>query len=108
MTDMINCYCFFLGKKINDTFNVGFENYTINSIAEMIKKNLKKTKINRNKSLDVRSYRLYAGKLLKFGFSPLKNANDAIKDIIINFGNKKILNKKTNLRSIYLNSYLKK
>ena len=29
---------FFPRKKINDTFNVGFENYTINSIAEMIKK----------------------------------------------------------------------
>ena len=59
-------------------------------------------KINRNKSIDVRSYKLFAGKLLSVGFKKSKSANDAINDLIQNFNNKKIKDRNTNLRSIFL------
>ena len=106
--DMINCYNYFIGKKVSDTFNVGFENYSINNIASIIKENLPKVKINKNSSLDVRSYRLYAKKLLNHGFKPLKNANNAVQELIINFEKNKISQRDTNLRSVFLSTYLKK
>ena len=74
----------------------------------MINKSLKKVKINRNKSIDVRSYKLFAGKLLSVGFKKSKSANDAINDLIQNFNNKKIKDRNTNLRSIFLSKNLKK
>jgi len=106
--DMIKCYCFFLKNNKRGIYNVGFENYSILKIAKIIKKNLKKIKIIKNSSLDVRSYRLYPKKLLKTSFEPVKNAEDAVKDIIINFERKKILQRKTNYRSVFLSKLLKK
>ena len=106
--DMIDCYLFVLKKKLTGIFNVGFENYPIIQIAKLIKKNLPKIVIKKNNSLDVRSYRLYAGKLLKKGFKPKKDAGKAITDIIINFNNKKILENETNYRSVYLSKVLGK
>ena len=38
--DMIDCYLFVINKKITGIYNVGFENYSINKIANLIKKNL--------------------------------------------------------------------
>ncbi len=105
--DMINCYNYFIGKKINDIFNVGFENYSINNIANIIKENLPKVKIRKNSSLDVRSYRLYSRKLLDHGFKPTKNANNAVQELIINFEKNKILQQDTNLRSVFLSNFLK-
>ena len=104
--DMINCYNYFIGKKVSDTFNVGFENYSINNIANIIKENLPKVKIKKNSSLDVRSYRLHAKKLLNHGFKPLKNANNAVQELIINFEKNKIFQRDTNLRSVFLRTYL--
>ena len=63
ISDMIDSYLFFLKNKKKVTFNAGFENYSINKIAKMINKSLKKVKINRNKSIDVRSYKLF-GKIV--------------------------------------------
>ena len=108
ISDMIDSYLFFLKNKKKGIFNVGFENYSINKIAKMINKSLKKVKINRNKSIDVRSYKLFAGKLLSVGFKKSKSANDAINDLIQNFNNKKIKDRNTNLRSIFLSKNLKK
>jgi phosphomevalonate kinase len=74
----------------------------------MINKNLEKVKIKKNSSIDVRSYKLYAGKILSIGFKKSKSSNDAIIDLINNFNNKKIKNRKTNLRSVFLSQNLKK
>jgi len=106
--DMIDCYLFVLRKKIVGVFNVGFENYPIIKIAQLIKKNLSKIIIKKNNSLDVRSYRLYAGKLLKKGFKPKRDAETAINDIIKKFKDKKILRNETNYRSLYLSKLLSK
>ena len=106
--DMIDCYLFVINKKITGIYNVGFENYSINKIANLIKKNLPNITIKKNNSLDVRSYRLYAGKILKKGFKPKRDAEVAINDIIKEYLNRKILNNETNYRSIYLSKILKK
>jgi len=106
--DMINCYLFFLKKKLSGIFNVGFENYPIYKIAKLIKKNIPYLVIKRNNSIDIRSYRLFSGRLLSKGFRPLKNTEYAIMDLIKNYKSKKIINRKTNFRSIYLAKYLKK
>ena len=50
ISDMIDSYLFLKNKK-KGTFNVGFENYSINKIAKMINKSLKKVKINRTNLL---------------------------------------------------------
>tara|TARA_B110000483_G_C18179202_1_gene536258 strand:+ start:1570 stop:2517 length:948 start_codon:yes stop_codon:yes gene_type:complete len=106
--DMIESYLFFLKNNKTGIFNVGFENYSISKIADMINKNLESVKIKKNSSIDVRSYRLYAGKILSIGFKKSKSSNDAIIDIINNFNNKKIKDRKTNFRSIFLSKNLKK
>ena len=106
--DMIESYLFFLKNNKTGIFNVGFENYSISKIADMINKNLESVKIKKNSSIDVRSYRLYAGKILSIGFKKSKSSNDAITDIINNFNNKKINDRKTNFRSIFLSKNLKK
>ena len=106
--DMIESYLFFLKNNKTGIFNVGFENYSISKIADMINKNLESVKIKKNSSIDVRSYRLYAGKILSIGFKKSKSSNDAITDIINNFNNKKIKDRKTNFRSIFLSKNLKK
>ena len=87
--DMIKCYDFFLNNNKHGIFNVGFENYSINRISEMIKKNLKKIKIRKNYSIDIRSYRLFSGKLLSNGFQPSKKTNNAIVDLIQSYKSKK-------------------
>lgn len=78
--DMINCYEFFIKKNITGTFNVGFENLSVNKIAQSVKKIIP-TKIKIKKSNDPRSYRMNAEKLLKFGFRQLYNHKDAIVDL---------------------------
>lgn len=105
--DMISCYLFFLKKKISGTFNLGFENFSIEKIAKIIQENVLKCKIKKNNSLDIRSYRLFSGKIKLVGFKPTKNTNFAIMDLIHNYKLNKILNLKTNYRSKYLSSILK-
>ncbi len=106
--DMIRSYLFFLNNKKKGIFNVGFENYSISKIADMINRNLEKVKIKKNSSIDVRSYKLYAGKILSIGFKKSKSSNDAIIDLINNFNNKKIKDRKTNFRSVFLSQNLQK
>jgi len=105
--DMIKCYLFFLKNKSTGTFNLGFENFPIIKIAKLIKTNLPDCSIRRNNSKDIRSYRLFAGKIRSIGFKPSKNSNFAIKDLIQNYKFNKIFKRKTNYRSIYLSKYLK-
>ncbi len=88
--DMVDAYNFFIMNKKTGTFNIGFENFSINKISELIQKNYKKSKIKRNKSIDVRSYRLHSNKILKLGFKPKKNSLEAIKELLDIFSSKRI------------------
>ena len=65
-------YIYFLKNK-KGTFNIGFENFSINKISSIIKKINKHCKVIKNKSIDLRSYRLHSNKILKSGFRPKKN-----------------------------------
>ena len=107
INEMINCYLFCLEKKITGIFNVGFENFEISEVAKMIKESLPNIKIKRNSSIDVRSYRLYAGKILSKGYVPIYKTKNAIFDIIRNHKFKKYFNKSTSYRSLFLSSYIK-
>ena len=79
-------------NKIDSGFyNAGFENISILDIAKKIKTKLKNIKIKISPSNDPRSYRQCSDKLLKLGFVPKKNVEDAIDEIIISY-NKNILN----------------
>ena len=104
--DMLLAYNFSLKKNITGTFNVGFENYKIIKIAQMVKNTLKDTSIKVKKIDDIRSYRLFPGKFKKKGFKPSKNTQDAINDII--FYNKigKIKNNSKSYRSNFLKKVL--
>jgi nucleoside-diphosphate-sugar epimerase len=108
--DMIRVYKFFLNNNCKGTFNIGFENYTINKIAKIIIKTLnnKKIKIKRLRSNDVRSYRLDSSKILKLGFKPKYTIKDAIKELLENFNKKKLFLQKNSLRVNFLKSFLLK
>lgn len=81
--DLVNLYQFFFKKhkKFNGIFNAGFENLKIIEIAEIVKKIIPaKIKIFKN-NIDIRNYRVNSSKLLRLGFKPKKNVEDAIKEI---------------------------
>ena len=91
-------------KKANgEIFNVGFENLTINNIAIKVKKIVekifkKKINIIKEKSDDIRSYRVNSDKIKKIlGFYPKKNVSDAIKEMSIEFKRKKLKDSFTNI-----------
>ncbi len=89
--DMVGVYIHFLkNKKLpNGAYNAGFENSSIISIANKIKKKTK-TKIHIRKSNDPRSYRQSSLKLIKTGYKPEKSVNDAINELIKSFKKKEI------------------
>ena len=94
ISDICDVYEFFLknNNKIDSGFyNAGFENISILDIAKKIKTKLKNIKIKISPSNDPRSYRQCSDKLLKLGFVPKKNVENAIDEIIISY-NKNILN----------------
>ncbi len=107
--DMLNAFNFFLlKKKVGGTYNIGFENFSIIKVAKMIKRVLKSTKIIVNKEFDIRSYRLYANKILKNGFENKFNVEDAIKEFIISYNRNEIKSFKSSYRTSYLSKILKK
>ena len=81
--DLVNIYLFFLENKFNfsDIFNAGFENISIMDIANLVKKHCN-SNIEIKKSNDPRSYRQNSDKLINLGFSPSKNVENAIEEII--------------------------
>jgi len=88
--DLMNVYLFFLNnnKKYNGIFNAGFENLSILEIANSIQK-VVNSKINIIKNVnDKRSYRIDSTKLIKLGFYPKKNINNAINEINAYYLNK--------------------
>lgn len=80
--DITDLYLFFLqNPKITGVFNAGFENLSIMEIASEISKRTG-ADINRRPSNDPRSYRVNSDKLSKAGFTPKKNVNIAITEMI--------------------------
>ncbi len=62
-------------------FNAGFENVSIMDIAKLVTKHVP-VEIEVTKSTDPRSYRLNSDKLIATGFSPKKNMENAILELI--------------------------
>jgi nucleoside-diphosphate-sugar epimerase len=94
--DMCNAYLFLIKqpKKLisGEVFNIGFENYSVNALCDLVTKNIKhKVLIKRLKSDDNRSYHISSKKIQKkLGFSNYYNIEDAIIELI-NIFKKKIL-----------------
>ena len=60
---------------------MGFENYSILKIAKKIQKKTG-AKLIVNRSIDIRSYRQDSTRLIKTGFKPKFDVDDAIKELI--------------------------
>jgi nucleoside-diphosphate-sugar epimerase len=94
--DMSNAYLFLIKqpKKLisGEVFNIGFENYSVNALCDLVTKNIKhKVLIKRLKSDDNRSYHISSKKIQeKLGFNNYYNIEDAIIELI-NIFKKKIL-----------------
>jgi nucleoside-diphosphate-sugar epimerase len=83
--DMCQLYLYLIqNPALTGIYNAGFENYTLNELAEKVQ-DLTDCKIVRNNALDPRSYRLDSSKLLATGFRPRSNVNEAIQDLISKF-----------------------
>jgi len=86
-------------EKINNQiFNVGHQNMSIMNIAKKVKKILqkkskKKIEIIKTPSNDIRSYHINSDKIYKYlKFKPKRGIEEAIKELITIFKNKKISN----------------
>ena len=91
LKDIIRVVDHFLFKKKKfkeDIYNMGFENYSILKIAKKIQKKTG-AKLIINKSVDIRSYRQDSSRLIKTGFKPKYNVDDAIDELIKYFSKKK-------------------
>jgi nucleoside-diphosphate-sugar epimerase len=78
--DMIGSYEFFIKKNITGTYNVGFENLSVEKIANSVKKIIP-TKVKIKKSNDPRSYRMNSDKLIRVGFKQKYHHINAIIDL---------------------------
>tara|TARA_B100001121_G_C18640711_1_gene599041 strand:+ start:204 stop:1184 length:981 start_codon:yes stop_codon:yes gene_type:complete len=77
-----------------EVFNVGYENQSVNEIANIVEKNMP-FKISKKiiKTNDNRSYHISSKRILdKLNFSPKKNISDAVKDLINAFEKKLLSN----------------
>ena len=98
ISDMVDSYLCLLKaetKKIsNQIFNVGFENHSVETLAQMVKNNInEKVEIEYSKSDDNRSYHINSKKISEeLDFIPKKNINEAIKDLIKAFDKKSLNN----------------
>jgi nucleoside-diphosphate-sugar epimerase len=80
--DVTDLYLFLLDNpQFTGIYNAGFENLTIFEIADKIRKKIP-CEIHVSKSNDIRSYRINSDKILKTGFTPKKNVDNAIEEII--------------------------
>ena len=88
--DICRVYEFFL-KNFDSLpsgfYNAGFENISINEIAQKVQSKLPYAKIEITPSNDPRSYRQCSDKLLSLGFIPEKKVDDAISEIITAYEN---------------------
>lgn len=81
---VLNCDKKFVSGEI---FNVGFENYSVNELAQKVCKNLKgKIKLDKQLSNDNRSYHISSNKIMKLlSFKPKYSIESAIIDLITSF-----------------------
>ena len=97
--DMVDAYCLMLeapaAKIHGETFNIGFQNHSIASIAEMVKKIVEEEmpakapiKIVTTPSDDNRSYHVNSDKIKRvLGFEPKRSIEDAVRDLTRGFRN---------------------
>ena len=98
INDMVESYLLIIRsneKKIQtQIFNVGFENYSVEKLATMVKENIDgEVVLDIEESNDNRSYHINSDKIFNvLGFKPKKNIDIAIKDLIAAFKEKKFFN----------------
>ncbi|MDB2559786.1 SDR family oxidoreductase [Amylibacter sp.] len=91
INDMCGAYCHMLKTdkfKISDnTFNVGFENITVDELSKLVKESMPHDIIVETKPTnDPRSYRIDSHKIInETGFTPKFNIENAIKHLITSF-----------------------
>lgn len=89
--DMVRAYIHILNsdiKKVSGkTYNVGFENYSLNQIAELVNNQLEENvKVEKIKTNDLRSYHVSSEFIKKdIGYIPNFSVEDAINDLIKSF-----------------------
>jgi nucleoside-diphosphate-sugar epimerase len=91
--DMVDAYLHILKQPSNlvsgEIFNVGGQNLTLNEIAKRVSEITSVANILVKETDDLRSYRLDSNYILKkTGFSPTRNIENAIKDLVEAFSRK--------------------
>ncbi len=87
INDMVGAYCHVLGlpdeKTNGGVYNVGYENFTVSRIAEMVQGVVgRHVDIETKKTDDLRSYHVSSGKIKKeLGFEPQFTIENAITDL---------------------------
>jgi len=81
-------------------FNVGYENYRVSEIAQMVQKVVgQEVEIVTTPTNDNRSYHVSSQKINReLGFSAMHSVEDAVRDLVAAFHAKKIPNPMTNIR----------
>ena len=80
--DICSVYEHFLhNPQYTGIFNAGFENLSISEIARIVQKYVD-VEIVTTPSNDLRSYRINSSKLLKTGFTPKKNVDMAVRELV--------------------------
>jgi nucleoside-diphosphate-sugar epimerase len=96
--DMVNAYDLLLSAPTSviagDVFNAGYENHTVNQLAEMVRDAVgQDVKILRQDTEDNRSYHVSSQKIAsKLGFQPSFTIQDAVVDLINAFDKKLLEN----------------
>ncbi len=86
--DLVRVYIHLLSNpELEGIFNAGFENLTIDEIAELISE-ITGASINHMPSDDSRSYRIDSSKLLATGFKPKKTVQNAIEEVLASLSNR--------------------
>ena len=91
--DMVRAYLAVLKEKSssisNQIFNVGYQNYTLNQISQMVIKSTDlNIKVNHEPTDDLRSYHVSSKKIFnRINFKPLYSVEDAISDLCLAFKN---------------------
>ncbi len=103
VNDMVDLYLFLIinkNKIKQGIYNIASGNMKVIDGAKLIKKNFKNTKIEIKNINDIRSYRVDSSKILKAGFKPKENLDNAIKKMYKSFKNN-VVKDKPNFYSIY-------
>ena len=106
--DVVRVFKHVIKKKIKPgIYNIGFENLSILQIAKKITKKINSIIVIKP-ILDIRSYRLDSSKIIKTGFKPIFNVDDAINELLKVFKKEKFKSKEINFNILHLKKNLKK